>query len=133
MLDVHFIIGVVMFQLRTAFALFFLATGALPALAQTNFGRITGTVTDSSGAVTPGAKIIVLNEATAAERTLNTSDSGTYVVTNLPVGIYTVRVELTGFQPSARTGLNVVADARLTADLVLRPGAAAETVNVVES
>ena len=80
-----------MLQLRTAFVLFFLAAAAVPALAQTNFGRITGTVIDSSGAVTPGAKVSVINEGTAAERTLTTSDSGTYVVTNLPVGIYTVR------------------------------------------
>jgi hypothetical protein len=116
---------------RLTLALLLLVVSA--ALAQTNFGRITGTVSDSSGAVIPGAKVTVVNEGTAAERVLATGQEGTYVATNLPVGIYSVRVTLPGFQPSARTGLNVVADARLTADVVLQPGTATETVNVIES
>jgi hypothetical protein len=83
---------------------------ALPAIAQVNFGRISGVVTDSSGAVVPAVKIQVLNEGTGVERTAVSNESGNYIATNLPVGVYTVKLEATGFQTVTRTGLNLVAD-----------------------
>ena len=64
---------------------------------QTIYGRISGTVTDPNGAVLPNARVTVTNEATNFARTVNTDDSGYYVVTNLPVGTYTILVEQTGF------------------------------------
>jgi len=53
---------------------------------QTISGRINGTVTDSSGAVIPGATVTITNTATNAPRTAVTDDSGFYTVTSLPVG-----------------------------------------------
>src|SRR4051794_6563368 len=96
-----------------------------------NFGRISGTVSDSSSAVMPGVTVRVLNEGTGVERTATTNETGSYVVTNLPVGTYTVKVEPTGFQGELRTGLTLVADGRLTVDFGLKPGSATQSIDVV--
>ena len=63
------------------------------AFGQTVFGRISGTVTDSSGAVVPNATVTIHNNATNSERTTVTDGEGFYTVTNLPVGSYTISVE----------------------------------------
>ena len=98
--------------------------------AQTVFGRISGTVTDSSGAVLPNATVTVRNNATNLERTAVTDGEGFYTVTNLPVGNYTVSVEQTGFKKSVQTGNVLAADTRLTVNITLEPGAVSETVEV---
>ena len=100
-------------------------------LAQANFGRISGTVVDGSGAAVGGAKVSVVNEATQVQRTVNAGADGSYVVTNLPIGNYTVRVDREGFQPNARTGLVLVADGRLTVDFQLDVKSSVESVTVV--
>src|SRR5438045_9512691 len=94
---------------------------ATPLLHAQNFGRISGAVSDSSAAVMAGVAVRVTDEATGVERSAMTSGSGNYVVTNMPVGVYTVKVEQPGFQAEARTGLTLVADGRLTVDIVLKP------------
>ena len=99
--------------------------------AQANFGRISGSVTDSSGAVVPGIEIKVIDQATAVLRTVTTNQSGLYVVTNLQVGVYTIKVEIPGFQFAARTGLSLVADGRLAEDFVLQPASEKQIVDVV--
>lgn len=115
---------------------------ALPLAAQTNFGRISGTVTDPSGAAIPAAKVVITNTDTQAVRSLNTDDHGFYVSENLPIGPYSVSIEQPGFRRAERTGLLVVADGRLTSDFKLQIGdtstavevtasAAAETLNTV--
>src|SRR5438093_903106 len=102
-----------------------------PLCPQANFGRISGTVSDSSGAVLPKTEVRVVNEGTGVERAANSNEGGAYVVTNLPVGIYTVRVEVAGFQAAARTGLNLVADGRLTVDFALQPAGISQSVDVI--
>ena len=97
---------------------------------QTIFGRISGTVTDSSGAVIPNAKVSIRNSATNLERSAATDGEGFYTVTNLPVGNYTVSVEQTGFKKSVQTGNVLTADTRLTVNVTLEPGAVSETVEV---
>ena len=58
--------------------------------AQTSFGRISGSVTDPTGAAVPGTTIKIPNTETQNVRTVTTDDSGLYLVTNLPVGPYTL-------------------------------------------
>ena len=87
-----------------------------PATAQTITGRIDGRVTDSSGAVLPGATITIVNTGTGLTTTQVTDDNGTFTATNLPVGSYTVSAELEGFRRAQRTGLQLSADGRLSAD-----------------
>ncbi len=83
---------------------------AAPAAAQTITGRIDGRVSDSSGAVLPGATITIVNTGTGLTTTQVTDDNGTYTATNLPVGSYTVSAELEGFRRAQRTGLQLGAD-----------------------
>src|SRR5215475_7009331 len=97
---------------------------------QTIFGRISGTVVDSSGAVVPGATVTVINNANNAARTAVTDDSGFYTVTNLPVGTYTVTVERTGFKKANQTDNTLTADQRLTVNVTLEAGNVTETVEV---
>ncbi|HJP90349.1 MAG TPA: carboxypeptidase regulatory-like domain-containing protein [Pyrinomonadaceae bacterium] len=97
---------------------------------QTIFGRISGTVVDSSGAVVPDATVTVINSATNAARNAVTDESGFYTVTNLPVGTYTVTVERQGFKKANQTDNVLTADQRLTVNVTLEPGNVSETVEI---
>ncbi|HEX4945988.1 MAG TPA: carboxypeptidase regulatory-like domain-containing protein, partial [Blastocatellia bacterium] len=108
----------------------FLLTGAQ---AQTIFGRISGTVTDNSGAAVPGVTVKLVNEATQLTREAVTDLNGFYVATNLPVGAYRVTVEAPGFKRITKTGSELIADGRLTVDFALEPGAVTESIEVTAS
>ena len=97
---------------------------------QTVFGRISGTVNDSTGAVVPEASVTVTNSSTNATRTVVTDESGFYTVTNLPVGTYTVTVERNGFKKANQTDNVLAADTRLTVNITLEAGSVSETVEV---
>ncbi len=103
------------------------------ALAQTITGRISGTVTDSTGAAVPGVTVKITNEATQQPRSAMTDPNGFYVATNLPVGNYSVTIEHQGFKKATKTGYNLVADGRLTVDFALEAGAVTEAVEIVAS
>jgi hypothetical protein len=63
-----------------------------PTNAQTFRGTILGTVTDSSGAAVSGATVTVKNVDTGLVRATQTSADGSYTVTELPIGTYTVTI-----------------------------------------
>ena len=107
-----------------------LACGSLTISAQTNTGRISGTVMDASGAVIPNASVIVTNAATNSARTATTDENGFYTVTNLPAATYIVAVEQKGFKKIVQTDISLTADARLTVDVTLQPGEVSETVEI---
>src|ERR1700758_484645 len=67
------------------------------ALGQTVTGSITGVVTDPSGAVVPGAKVVAENVATGVKTTAQTNSNGVYTLRFLPIGTYTVTIEAKGF------------------------------------
>ncbi len=98
--------------------------------AQNIFGRISGTVTDPTGAVVPNTKITITNEATKVARTTTTDDSGFYVADDLLAGAYSVTAEQSGFKTITKAGISLAAGARLSANLSLEIGAASETVEV---
>jgi hypothetical protein len=100
------------------------------ASAQTIVGQISGTVADSSGGVLPGVTVTVTNEGTGLTRTAVTDARGAWVVTNLPVGRYSVSAELQGFRRARQTGFQLNADGRLTANFQLAVGGMTETVDV---
>jgi hypothetical protein len=99
-------------------------------IAQTYEGRILGTITDSSGAVLPNAKVTVTNTATGVSRNLATNSAGEYVAPDLDPGPYQIIVEVSGFKKaqSNTVTLEVARDARV--NLQLQPGAATEIVDV---
>src|SRR4051794_7370048 len=111
-------------------ALLCLFLSVIPALAQTNFGRISGTVTDPGGATIPNVAVTIRNVDTQAVRTVNTNESGFYSATNLPIGNYTVQIEQQGFRKQERGGIGVSADARLTIDFNLQLGDVTQSVEV---
>src|SRR5437879_6428952 len=73
-------------------------------IAQSDLSTITGTIKDPSGSTVPNAKLTISNEATGVERRTKSSESGSFSVTNLPSGMYTVSVEAAGFKKYASNG-----------------------------
>jgi hypothetical protein len=100
------------------------------ATAQAVFGAITGTVTDSSGAVLPGADISVTNVDTSVRKTLVTNEAGVYNATNLVPGVYKVEASLSGFKTAVVSSLVLEVNANQKVDITLDVGPAAETVTV---
>ncbi len=92
------------------------------ARSQTTFASITGTITDSSGAVVPNAKITVKNLATNIETTASTTDVGNYTVSQLKEGTYSLRVEASGFRRIAVQDVVLVARDIRRIDLVVQVG-----------
>ena len=102
---------------------------AVPALAQYG-ASIQGAVSDKSGAVVPGATVVVTNQATGVTQSSVTTDSGFYRVTGLIPGQYTVEVTSGNFKKSATKDVRVDAETARGLDITLEPGAAQETVTV---
>jgi len=100
------------------------------AAAQDIFGRIVGTVTDSSGATIPDVKVAFVNEATQASRYVTTDRNGYFIADELSVGTYSVMAEKAGFKKFTKRGNVVNAGGRVTVDLSLEVGAVTETVTV---
>jgi hypothetical protein len=99
--------------------------------AQTITGVISGTVTDPSGQVIPGADVTLINEGTRDTRFMTADSAGNFVFPGLLPGAYTVKVEATGFQTLQKTGNQLTPNQRLAlGNLQLAIGALAETVNV---
>jgi hypothetical protein len=101
-----------------------------PAGAQTFRGTILGTVTDSTGAALPGAKVTIHNEATGLLRETKTTDDGSYTVPELPIGTYTVTVEKDGFQTVVVRDVRVDVATERRVDAMLRPGTVAQRIEV---
>ena len=98
--------------------------------AQTGTSRIRGVVLDSSGAVTPGAEVTVLHEATGFTRSAVTNSYGQYSFEAMPLGLYTITVTLKGFKKFASPGNELSVGDVLTIDVTLETGAVTETVQV---
>jgi outer membrane receptor protein involved in Fe transport len=101
-------------------------------LAQTETGQITGTVTDPTGAAIPNAKVTVISSGTGATRIVNSSGDGSYNVTNLLPGEYTISVEVAGFTRNDRR-VNVAVGSRAGQDFRLDVASSSATVEVSES
>ena len=101
--------------------------------AQSDLGRISGFVRDPSGATVPNAKVTVRSNNGGVERQTTTNESGYYVITNVPPGLYTMTVEAAGFQKveSKDNKLDPTGDLVIDASLVV--GAANQTVEVSAS
>ena len=101
-------------------------------LAQANAG-VTGTVTDASGAVIPGANLTITNDETKITHNAVTSNAGTFTVTGLNPGHYTVKAEAAGFKTNIQNGVNVEVSTQATINVAMSTGAATETVEVTSS
>jgi hypothetical protein len=99
--------------------------------AQTATGQINGTLKDASGAVIPGAKIVLQSEQTGLTRETQSNATGDYVFPLLPVGVYSITAESAGFQTARRTQINLRVNQTLRIDLEMAVGEVTETVEVV--
>jgi len=99
--------------------------------AQSTYAAIHGTVTDTSGAVVPGAAVTVLNNSTGITTKQTTDSKGYYLVPQLAIGgPYTVTIDLTGFQTAKTVGLMLQSNDNREVNAVLKPGSVSQTVEV---
>jgi hypothetical protein len=98
--------------------------------AQTTAGSIVGQVTDATGAIVPNAAITITNVETGITNKTTSDASGNYAVTPLPVGEYTVTVEVAGFKKSVNSGIRLNVQDRIGVNIVLEVGQITETVEV---
>ncbi|MBI1955761.1 MAG: TonB-dependent receptor [Acidobacteria bacterium] len=99
-------------------------------LAQVTTGTILGAVSDSTGAVIPGANVTIRNVETGISRTSTTDMAGRYRAPQLGVGTYEVTAEATGFQTIVRSGITLTVGREAVVDFSLQVGAVAERITV---
>jgi len=94
--------------------------------------QLTGVVKDSSGAVVPGAKVILTDQATNIAMTTQTNERGDYVFTGIRPATYTIRVEAPNFAAQQRKDVVLAVSQQASIDFTVTPGAVSETVTVTE-
>ena len=103
---------------------------AASAYAQTAAGSLGGSVTDPNGASVPGAKVVATNIETGAKQEVSSTEAGLYVFSTLPVSMYTISAEKTGFKKLNRQNIEIRIAQRLDMDLRLEVGDVQQTVEV---
>ena len=98
--------------------------------AQNSTAQILGSVTDSTGAVIPGATVTVTNTATGVSHSIKTGSSGTYIVSQLIPGPYSIKVEAPGFSASVDQIDALQVNQALNQIIRLQPGSTSQTVEV---
>ena len=115
---------------------FFAVSVAILALSAGSFAQelaatLTGTVTDPSGAVVSGVTVLVHSNDTGADvRSVTTSSTGNFNITNLPAGRYTVTIKSEGFQTYLAKDVILNVAEKHTLDVALKAGKVSETVEV---
>ncbi|MDQ2711425.1 MAG: TonB-dependent receptor, partial [Acidobacteriota bacterium] len=121
-----------MLQTRRLLAAFaFLLVASLPGFAQDASGKITGIVTDQTGATVPDAQVTVTNSATNIAQQVTTNKDGFYQALQLPIGLYRVTVAVPGFEKTtidSKTALQINQTLRI--DVKLQIGKVSDTVTV---
>ena len=117
---------------RSVFCVFWVATllAASGAWAQTQTGEIFGRVSDASGAVLPGTVVTLTGPALIQPQATTAATSGSYRFPNLPVGVYTVTFELTGFKRVIRPEVRIQAGFNAEVNGRLELSSVEETVTV---
>jgi hypothetical protein len=97
---------------------------------QSDTGRITGTVTDATGAVVPNVTITVKNERTDQTRKATSNEAGIYIVTQLGPSTYKVTAETAGMAPAEYSGVALQVGQERTLNITVQPATVATQVNV---
>jgi hypothetical protein len=103
------------------------------AFGQVDEGSITGTVTDSTGAVVPDAQVTLLNTDQGITVQTRSGATGGYTFSPVRIGHYTITVTARGFAKTTQTNLTVQIAQALLVNVSLKPGSAAETIQVTEA
>lgn len=121
----HFELRAVLLTLALIFAFSGSAFGQEEIMAS-----ISGQVTDSTGAVLQNAAVSIVNDETKAERKTTTGEDGTYTITNLVPGTYTLTVEVANFKRYVQTALVLNARDRRSINVAMELGTIGEMVTV---
>jgi hypothetical protein len=116
-----------------SFAIATICLLAIAAAAQTTTGNLTGIITDPNGAVVGNATLTATNQATGAERTTVSNDSGAYDFETLQPGKYNLTVEAKGFKKVNARDITVSVSQTTQVNIPLEIGVAGETVTVTAS
>lgn len=108
-----------------------LFTGAL--WAQRDLGAITGTITDGSGAVIAGAKILITEQATGLSFTAESDANGQYIRPLLKAGNYTMEVSATGFRKAIQKDINLTGGDRVGVNIQLTVGEITQSIEITSS
>jgi hypothetical protein len=92
--------------------------------------QISGTARDQSGAVLPGVEVTATQTETSIKRTTITNETGTYVLSNLPLGPYRLEAALPGFRTYAQSGIVLQVNSAPVVNPQLEVGQVAEQVEV---
>jgi Carboxypeptidase regulatory-like domain/TonB dependent receptor-like, beta-barrel len=101
------------------------------AIGQPAAANLEGIVTDPSGAVLPGANVVANQPATGFSRETTTNDNGLYRFSNLPVGVYIVKVSLQGFTIQQHTDIQLTVGSTARVDITMALGNITETTQVI--
>ena len=115
---------------RILTCLFILLLTSCLAFAQVETARITGTVTDSTGAVIPGTMITFVHVATNTTFEMQADEVGRYVSPPLRIGEYRVELVSEGFKKAVRTGVHLEINETAVLNTVMELGAVSEVVDV---
>ncbi len=102
---------------------------AAPGMAQTN-ATLTGTVSDGTGAVIPGAEIVIMNMETGESYTTATNEAGSYTIPFIKPGTFELIVTTAGFKQYTREGIRLDTASAARADAVMELGEVTESVTV---
>ena len=103
---------------------------ARAAAAQTPTGSIDGIIVDTSGAVVPGVTVVLTHEPTGVAREVVSDAQGLFRAPLLPVGPYTVKAALAGFQSFEAPPMTLTIGQTVSVRIELKPGSVAESVTV---
>ncbi|MBI4444793.1 MAG: TonB-dependent receptor [Acidobacteria bacterium] len=117
---------------KSLVSVLFLLFVPLVVLAQLTTATISGTVKDDSGAVLPGATLVVRNTETGATKTFISDDHGRYAAPNLAPGTYELQASLQGFQTAIRGDVSLNVGQEAIVDFSLKIGEIDEKVVVTE-
>ena len=113
---------------RVLFLIFFVFVGF--AAAQTDRGRLIGTIYDASGAVVPNATVTATNQSTDASRQVAANEKGRYRIDDLLPASYKLAATASGFAESAVEAVPLAVGQERTLDLHLQPEGVRETITV---
>src|SRR5437867_10408113 len=102
----------------------------MQAFAQSSNATVSGTVTDSTGAVLPGLTVTATNNATGIVTTVSTNETGVYNFASLLPGVYTVKAEQPGFRTQTYTSVQLAHAAQVRLNFSLQVATQAQTVEV---
>ena len=114
----------------TAFAVLACLLPCTQAFSQSTYATVSGTVTDSTGAVLPGVSVTGTNNATGVVTSVITNEAGVYTLSSLLPGVYTVSAELPGFQKQNYTNVQLGNADRVRLNFALQVATQAQSVEV---